>query len=162
MGQLSGQGHVVHLYINGLHWGLYTPTGRPSAPVAADGQGGQKEDYDALNSSEAIDRDRTAWEELHRRVNVPDIADPAKYALVKEYLDVENLIDYMIINIFGGNQDWDDHNWYAARKREPGAGYRFFNWDGERTLEDPNTNRTGVNQADKPSRLYGQLRANAD
>jgi hypothetical protein len=171
MGQVSGYGNFVHLYINGMYWGLYNPTERPSAPFAADWYGGEKEDWDDLNSSEAIDGDKTAWNTLQSLANGPGgasaptanwLADNANYEAVKQYLDVDNLIDYMLINFYGGNQDWDDHNWYAARRRAPGEGYKFFSWDGERTLESTTANKTGVNQADKPSRLYAQLRANAD
>jgi hypothetical protein len=172
MGQVSGQGNFVHLYINGMYWGLYNPTERPSAPFAASWYGGEKEEWDALNSSEAIDGDKVAWNTLQNLVNGPGgaaaptlnwLADDANYQAVKQYLDVENFIDYMLLNFYGGNNDWDDHNWYAARRRAPGEGYKFFSWDGERTLESiTGQNKTGVNQADKPSRIYAQLRANAD
>ena len=30
-------------------------------------------------------------------------------------LDVENLIDYMILHIFHGADDWPNHNWWAGR-----------------------------------------------
>ena len=176
MGQPSIHQMFVHLYVNGLYWGLYNPSERPSAPFAASYLGGEKEDYDALNSSEAIDGTKDAWNQLHAIANGivpggtwtaanPDpnaLATSAAYEQIRQYLDVENLIDYMIVNIWSGNIDWDDHNWYAARKREAGAGYKFFSWDAERTLESTTQNRSTVNQADKPSRLYAQLRANPE
>ena len=172
MGQVSGQGNFVHLYINGMYWGLYNPTERPSAPFAASWYGGEKEEWDALNSSEPIDGDKVAWNTLQNLANGPGgagaptlnwLADDANYRAVLDYLDVENFIDYMLLNFYGGNNDWDDHNWYAARRRAPGEGFRFFSWDGERTLESiTGQNRAGVNQADKPSRIYAQLRANPE
>ena len=176
MGQPSIHQMFVHLYVNGLYWGLYNPSERPSAPFAASYLGGEKEDFDALNSSEPVDGTKDAWNALHAIANGivageawtaampnPDaLATPEAYERIKQYLDVDNLIDYFILNLWTGNQDWDDHNWYAARKREPGAGYKFFSWDGERTLESTTVNRSTVNQADKPSRLYAQLRANPE
>ena len=76
---------------------------------------------------------------------------------------MDNFIDYMLLNFYGGNQDWDDHNWYSARRRAPGEGYKFFSWDGERTLEQPSGHdKTGVNQADKPSRIYAALRGSTN
>ncbi len=158
MGQPSGYGNFVHLYINGLYWGLYNPTERPSAPFAASHLGGEKEAWDALNSSEAIDGTKVAWTTLQNLCNAGVTTD-AQYQQVQQYLDVDNLIDYMLLNFYGGNADWDDHNWYAARRRQPSAGYKFFSWDGERTLESPSgADKTGVNQADKPSRIYAALR----
>jgi hypothetical protein len=176
MGQPSIHGMFVHLYVNGLYWGIYNPVERPSAPFAASYLGGDKDQYDALNSSEAIDGTKDAWNAMHAIANgiipggpwsatAPDpnaLATPEAYERIKQYLDVDNLIDYMILNILEGNIDWDDHNWYAARRREPGAGFKFFSWDAERTLESVTQNRSGVNQADKPSRLFAQLRANPE
>ena len=43
MGQVSGYGNFVHLYLNGLYWGLYNATERPSAPFAAAHFGGKKD-----------------------------------------------------------------------------------------------------------------------
>ncbi len=54
-GDVSGYGGFFHLYINGLYWGLYNATERPSAPFTADHFGGEKSEWDALNSSEAVD-----------------------------------------------------------------------------------------------------------
>jgi hypothetical protein len=167
MGQVSGYGNFVHLYINGLYWGLYNATERPSAPFAASHFGGEKEDWDALNSSEPVDGVKTAWTNLLNLCttggNVRYIVDQNEWNQVMAYLDVDNLIDYMLLNFYGGNQDWDDHNWYSARLRVSGAGYKFFSWDGERTLETPTgQDRQGVNQSDKPSRIYAALRGSTN
>ncbi|HET6409670.1 MAG TPA: lamin tail domain-containing protein, partial [Chthoniobacteraceae bacterium] len=167
MGQVSGYGNFVHLYINGLYWGLYNATERPSAPFTAGHFGGEKEDWDALNSSEPVDGVKTAWTSLVNLCtsagNVRYIVDQNEWNQVMAFLDVDNLIDYMLLNFYGGNQDWDDHNWYSARLRASGAGYKFFSWDGERTLETPTgQDRTGVNQSDKPSRIYAALRGSTN
>ncbi|MBN2505126.1 MAG: lamin tail domain-containing protein [Verrucomicrobia bacterium] len=159
MGQESGYGNFVHVYVNGLYWGLYNATERPSAPYCADHFGGDKSEWDAINSSEAIDGSKTAWTTLQNLANA-GIADDTAYQAIQQYLNVTNLADYMLVNFYGGNLDWDSHNWYAARRRLAGAGFMFFCWDAERCLESPAGNdRTGLNLADKPSRLYSQLRA---
>jgi hypothetical protein len=78
-------------------------------------------------------------------------------------VDVVNLADYMIINFYNGNSDWDHHNWVAARSRiNPGKGFRFFCWDEEKTLEDKNTNILNENNPNCPSRVFQQLLKNAD
>lgn len=54
----------------------------------------------------------------------------------------------MILNFYCATVDWPWQNWNAARRREPGAGFRFFFiWDAEYTLETPPwvpDDRTGV------------------
>ncbi|MDZ4782341.1 MAG: lamin tail domain-containing protein [Planctomycetia bacterium] len=163
MGQLQGAGTFVHLYINGLYWGLYNVVERPNAAFMADHLGGDKTDYDALNSLKVLDGDRAAWDAM-RNLAAAGLSTPAAYqAIQDQYLDVDNLIDYFMLNLYGGNQDWDDHNWYSGRLREEGAKWQFFSWDAERTLESiTGMNMTPVNQDYRPSFIYNALRANPE
>ena len=64
----------------------------------------------------------------------------------------------MIANVFAGNYDWPDQNWYAGRRREPGAGWMFFSWDGELTLDNVNGNRVNASAYDSPAAVYDNLR----
>jgi len=161
MGQPASHGRYVHLYLNGMYWGVYDLSERPTAPFMAAYYGGDKEEYDALNSGDVRDGDKSAWNTMMSIAN-GGLAGEAQYEAIQQYLDIDNLIDFIIVNHYGANHDWDGHNWYAGRKREEGAGYQFFCWDSERILEGVTDNILGVNNNDKPSRLYQQLRANAE
>jgi len=161
MGRVSPRGSFVHLYVNGLYWGLYDPGEKPDASFAANYFGGDKSEYDALNSGEVIDGDRTAWNTM-MAIAAAGITNDATYAAVKQYLDVPGFIDYMLINLYAGNTDWPGHNWTAARRRVSGAGFEFFSWDAEWILSDVNANVTGVNGADTPGILFAQLRAHPE
>ena len=164
MGHASSHGTFVHLYCNGLYWGLYNVVERPNADFASSYYGGEKDEWDALNSypRNVVDGTAEAWVTAHSIAN-QGVADQAGYDAISQYVDIPNLIDYMLLNFYGGNLDWDDHNWYSVRRRLPGEGYKFVSWDAERTLESiSGDNKTGVAQSDKPSRLYSQLRANPE
>lgn len=161
MGWPTPHGQYVQLYINGLYWGLYDATERVNADFTSSYFGGTKEEWDVLNSGEVVDGTRDAWNQMMAIANA-GVSSSSQYAAIRQYLDVENFADYIILNHFLGNQDWDDHNWYAARRRLPGEGFKFFAWDSERTLEGVTDNRISVNLADKPTRLFQQLRANAE
>ena len=161
MGRLTTRQRYLHLYINGLYWGLYHIFERPSAPFLAAHLGGEREDYDALNLGEPVDGDITAWNTMHR-LGAAGVEDPAAYDAVLEYLDAPNLLDFLLINFYSGNVDWDHNNWYAGRRRAPGAGYKFFVWDAERTYWDIQSNRVTLNNASRPTGLHTRLRANAD
>ncbi len=162
MGRVGSHGTFVHLYLNGLYWGLYNLVERPSAPFAADYFGGEKEEYDALNSGDPIDGNTSAWNYLNSLATSRNLSIQSNYEAVADYLDIPALIDYMIINIYGCNSDWPHHNWYAARKREAGAQYRFFSWDAERILEDKNCNNSSVSNTNSPAVFYDRLRANEE
>lgn len=164
MGQASCHGTFFHLYLNGEYWGLYNSVERPNADFGSSYYGGAKEEWDALNSypRNVVDGTANAWIQAHAIANA-GVADQAGYEALSQYVDIPNLIDYMMVNFYGGNRDWDDHNWYSINHRNSGSGYKFVCWDAERSLESTTgDNRTGVGQDNKPSRLYSQLRNNPE
>ena len=57
MGGYGPHGTYVHLYLNGLYWGLYNMGEKGDASYAAHYLGGEKEEYDAFNSDETVDGD---------------------------------------------------------------------------------------------------------
>ena len=161
MGRLTAHQRHMHLYLNGLYWGLFHIFERPTGSFLASHLGGQRQDWDAHNSLDPLDGDLVAWNEM-MSIAEAGVADAAGYAELQEYLSVPNLIDFMLINFYSGNIDWDRKNWYAARRREPGAGYVFFTWDSERTFLGLTDNRTSQEMAGRPSRLHQLLAANPE
>jgi len=162
MGHPSARGLFAHLYLNGLYWGLYNPTERPNASFAAAYFGGSAKDYDAMNGEKILQGDKSAWNRLMALANA-GLAGAPEYAAVQGLLDVSNLIDFMLANLYGANSDWDHvSNWYAARRRNPPGQFRFFIWDGERTLEGVEANTIGFDDDQSPPRLFQKLRANAE
>jgi hypothetical protein len=158
MGHPSARGEFVHLYLNGLYWGVYNLTERPDANFAAAHFGGHAGDYDARNGDHVLSGDGAAFDRLFMLANAG--VDSEHYAAIGELVDLPAFADYMLLNIYGGNSDWDrSSNWYAARKRPNGKFY-FFVWDGERTLEDVNANTVAFDDDLSPPRLFQKLRQN--
>jgi len=84
------------------------------------------------------------------------------YQEIQEYLNVDSLITYIILNHYIGNGDWSSKNWYAGRLREPGARYKFFVWDAEIAIFNVWYDNTDHNMADTPQRLFHKLRDNQE
>ena len=59
------------------------------------------------------------------------MAAAAHYASVKALLDVDNYIDYMLVNLFMRNIDWASHNYRAVRQRTANGKFVFLIWDAE-------------------------------
>lgn len=182
LGQVTPSGTRVHLYINGVYWGIYNPVERPDASFAASYYGGEKEDWDAINSGAATDGDMVAWNTLvslsqavaaagsesartaaymkARGLN-PDGTDNASF---DAYVDATNYVDYLMVNFFMGNNDWPHRNWYADRLRgSESQGFVFHMWDAETTMgmsSDLNTNRLGV--SDNAAAPYAGLKASLE
>ena len=161
MGQPAARSRPVHLFLNGLYWGIYDLCERPDAHFAAQAWGGKEEDYDARNADKVLSGDARAWDELLALVNA-GVADDARYEAVAQRLDVPAFIDFMLVNLYGANADWDrSSNWYAARRRSPGGRWRFVVWDGERTLEGTEDNRLDADDDQSPTRIFQRLRGSA-
>jgi hypothetical protein len=171
MGNVASHSTFVHLYINGFYWGLYNPVERPDAAFSASYHGGDKDSWDAINQDSVPDGNYDAWNRLLAMLN-GDVSDDSVYQRIQgndpdgarnpEYedlLDVENMIDYMILNFYVGNGDWPGRNWWVGRNRDNGDGFQFYPWDTETALSGLNTDCTGVNSA--VARPYAALRANA-
>src|SRR5499426_4115743 len=88
-------------------------------------------------------------------LNVDGTRNPA----YENLLDVPNLIDYMLVILYGGNLDAPisnfigntaPNNWYGSRSRLNTGGFRFFAHDSEHTILNVNEDRTGPYPAGDP------------
>ncbi|MEM7315235.1 MAG: sigma 54-interacting transcriptional regulator, partial [Planctomycetota bacterium] len=182
LGQHSPHNNRMHVYINGIYWGLYNPVERPDASFSAAYYGGDKDQWDAFNDGRTIDGSSTSWNTFVSLSQAVDNAGTpaAKWAAyqriqgrnpdgtdnpnLEQYLDVNNYIDYLLVNFFMGNQDWPHRNWYASRLRGPDStGFKFHMWDAETTMglnSDVNTNRLGADvEAAEPYRYLRNYEA---
>jgi hypothetical protein len=160
----SHHGRHVHLYLNGLYWGIYNLHERPDHRFAASYFGGDADDYDCLKHDRnmIINGSNASFNEM---LNIADsgLASDAQYQLIQKYLDVDNFIDYLIPNYFVGNYDWGHKNWYATHNAaDPNGLWRFHHWDGEHLMENLYENVTDRDNAGGPSHLQQRLAQNAE
>jgi hypothetical protein len=140
-GGQAPHGRYIHLYLNGLYWGLYYLHERPDEDFAASYLGGDADDYDVLkhnlNFANVVSGDPlTTYNGLLSLVR-QTMTVPANYQAVEQILDIEELIDYLIIHYYVGNEDWSHQNWYATYNRVDVNGkWRFHSWDSEHVLEN--------------------------
>jgi hypothetical protein len=168
MGQLASNENFAHLFINGLYWGIYTPSEKMDAVFGESYMDGSVLDYDVIKDyTEVADGNIDAWNAMMALVRT-DMTNDANYQQIQgnnpdgtpnpaypAYLDVENLADYMLINFFGANADWDHHNWVAIRNRvNPGKGFKFICWDNELLLDRLNDNILAEKNNNCPSEIF--------
>ncbi len=135
MSGFGARGRFVHLYLNGLYWGLYNIVERPDEAFMAAHFGGAEEDWQVVDHDSAIDSASERFKILHQLARAGQLAEPEKYAAIQAYLDIPHFIDYLILNWYSGNLDWGFNNWFAA-VQNPAGQVRYFVWDGERTWFD--------------------------
>lgn len=131
MSGFGSRGAFVHLYINGLYWGMYNPVERPDAWFCASYFGGEPVDWYAVNHGGTVSGNPTRWNYLQGTLKNKDMSDPNNYAEMQQYLDIVSFSDYLMLAWSMGLDDWPTNNWWAGNCNNPAGPVRFFCWDGE-------------------------------
>ena len=164
MGSYGPHGKKVHLYLNGLYWGMHWLHERPDEHFAAARMGGSADDYSVLKHS---------YENVEHGTNQSyiemldlldrDLYSPSSLGRIMEQLDVEDLIKYIILNFTLGNSDWDHQNWYATCNEEsPEGRWRFHSWDAEHVMEGSEFFRIGKTNYGDPTYIHDKLMKNRE
>ncbi|MGD2095300.1 MAG: CotH kinase family protein, partial [Phycisphaerales bacterium] len=161
MGQPYTRSRYYHLYINGHYWGLFQTQERSEASYAESYFNGDKEDYDVVKvdqgySMTATDGDMDAYRRLYDATRY-GLSDNEDYYRVQglnpdgtpnpdyeKLLDVDNLIDFMIIDYYTADRDGPGsryvnrpNNTYGIYNRNNPDGWKFFQHDSEHTMGLP-------------------------
>ncbi len=215
MNGLSFHTQPVHLFLNGLYWGLYLLHEKPDEKFMADYRGGSQDDWDVFKHSAVAGVDGaanafaqviagapldpalalgsssvTALNPVSSHYNcttlqnyealldllglgrvapnpAPDLTTQAAYEAVAAKLDMDEFIDYILLNVVGANQDWPHKNYYASYKRtDPEAKWRFHSWDAEhvfrQTTENTLTAGNFTGDVAGPGAITRKLAVNAE
>lgn len=164
MGQPYKRGRYYHLYLNGMYWGIFQTDERAEADYAESYLGGNSEDYDVVkvNSDqwpyydEVTDGNIDTWSALWTKCGTGFESNANYFTLLgklsdgtpdpngKVWVDIDNLIDYMLVIFYTGNFDapvssfyGDDmpNNFYGLYNRnDKTKGFRFLAHDSEHSL----------------------------
>ena len=175
IGRTSVNARYVNLFLNGMYWGMYNLAERVDDQFGEDHLGGKTEETDVIkieedggNHIEASEGTQDAWDLMvntARQVDGSANGQAAYELLSDSLLDVDNFIDYMIINQYAGNTDWDHHNWYAIRRHNNDSvssrGFQFLCWDSEIIFENLYENVLGKNNGSGfPTGIFQNLLRN--
>ncbi len=182
-GSPSARGRFAHLFLNGVYWGVINVIEHLDNKFAAEHFGGARAEWDVVKDyNELSDGSRASWDQLLALAGTSSFSSEATYQQAQGrnpdstrniaypvLLDVPNLIDYMIVHIAQGADDWPDKNWYGMRRRtDPDTGFKFFAWDQEISntsiLKQHSANGPLyelVDQPGRPAQIYTSARANA-
>ena len=184
-GQPAGHGRFVHLYLNGGYWGASIILDeRLDEHFAAAHLGGNASEFDVIADQELRAGTSRHLEPTHvsgrrrsfGRGQLPaaDVATtpPANWnPAFPVLLDLTNLVDYMILHIYAGADDWPWHNW-GDRPRSRPQQHRLqipLAWDQEISINSLKKQHTDTGQLyasadvrNSPAFVYSRCRANAE
>ena len=199
LGQPYTRSAWYHLYIDGQYWGVYQTEERPEANFAETYLGGSANNYDVIKvdpgpyTAYATDGNMIAYTKLWQDATTMDFSSNANYYFIQGknasgvddpsipneevLLDVDNLIDYMMVTLHGGNLDAPIsaflgnngiNNFFALRDRTGRRGFVYIQHDSEHTLHNISEDRNGPFPAGdqlqyfNPQYLHQKLMANAE
>jgi hypothetical protein len=114
------------VYINGEFWGIHNIRERYDHHFFERRAGIEQPDLDFLTFYGGVQEgDATAFNELDFYFRNLDFADNDAYKIVMERMDIQNFIDYKLLNIHFANLDW------------PGNNVDYFRYRGEPDLDHP-------------------------
>ena len=146
----AGRGFFVHLYLNGIYWGLYNLHERPVASHYAAYNGGDQDNIDAINGGHVTDGTISAWNRLR------NIVAGRNWDEIQKVIDIDNFIDWTLLCISAGNVDLkNDGNWRAAGGGPENWPWHFYSWDSEHILE--NVRETGTSPSSDPTGIFNYL-----
>ena len=129
-GQKSSVGIFNTVYVNGVFKGYFNLCERLREGFMQEHYN-SSETWDVQQVNEFSSGDPLHWKKTVAFLRSTNLANTAGYQQVHDYLDVDNYIDYLLVNAFAAMWDWPHNNWVAARERSPQGRWRFYMWDAE-------------------------------
>jgi hypothetical protein len=126
----------AHVFINGNYWGIYNLRERQDEYYIKENFGYGADEIDFLeydyaepNHQKTVAGDWNDFNNLKDFVINNDMAVESNFQIMDDWMDMDNFIDYQIIEIFIGNQDWFNNNVKFWRPIAPGNKWKWILWD---------------------------------
>jgi hypothetical protein len=127
----------VHVFLNGAYWGVYDaveqlPAGPAAVLLKGEKTGPVASIYGNADGWHLLMSRLSALAEFSRQ-GVPQISGWEEAAAG---LDQDNLIDYILVNVWMRTSDWPVKN-FLITQAGASAPFRFLTWDAEQALRAP-------------------------
>ena len=115
------------LYLNGEYWGVYFMKEKRNRFFVAQHEDTLNTDDMLIGkaSSRVSYGTNTEWTELMAWVNEHDLSSSENYKYVTERIDVDSFMDYMICELYTGNSDYANIQYYKL----PGGKWKWIYYD---------------------------------
>ncbi|MCQ2194718.1 MAG: CotH kinase family protein [Paludibacteraceae bacterium] len=123
----------VAYYLNGVYQGLMGLREHLSDGYVTSNFGLAEDEMDIIKVNDAKVGDKLAYNELVRFLKNNDPKDSSYYETADKMMDIEEYIDYMIIEQYATNVDWPFNNIMCWRDRENGK-FRWILYDVDVTM----------------------------
>lgn len=99
------------VFINGAFWGVYGVRERMDEYFVTSNYGLELDEFDLLEkNAHAMNGSRARWDALYSYLANNSPATPAVYDYLQSQIDIDEYINYQILEIYADNTDWPHNN----------------------------------------------------
>lgn len=118
------------VFINGEYWGVYNIREKINEDYIAENHGVNPDSIDLLQyNGFVMEGSFDNFEQFATFVINNDLSDSLNYGTVKSWLDIDNFIDYFVVETYSENGDWLPNNVRFWREQKNDAKWRHILWD---------------------------------
>lgn len=127
----------VSLFINGEYWGIYFLQESPDERLVAQVDDVDADDVDIIGSWSGLVEhgSNSRFLSLFRMIDTADFSDSLQYASLCELVDMDNYIDYLLLEAFAANVDWPSNN--MRMYQHDSSPWRWLLYDGDACFISP-------------------------
>jgi hypothetical protein len=127
----------VTVFINGEYWGIHTIRERIDKYYILGLYDVIADSLDMLKNNMTVEEGNAEdYQDMINYIEENDLAEEEHYEYIKTRMDVDNYIDYLIVELYFGNIDWPGSNVRYWRERKEGAKWRWILFDLDNTCFD--------------------------
>ncbi len=151
-GVLYRETEVSVVYVNGRYWGVYNMRERISNEMIAQFHGWENPDDVEYKQSRGYTSE--SYQALLQFVRTHDLADDGNVAQLRGMMDVENYLEYVMLEMYANNQDLDNVGFYRNPKADGLWRWALFDLDLSFQLDGDNV--AGWLEGDTVGSITGQ------
>ena len=122
------------LYINGVYYGIYSLKQNMNEDFYASTRGVSEDSVEVIHGKPDY---KNPLNDIIEFCRFSDMSDPANYARFAADFDIDNLIDYLVIQSFGGNTDLYNNVKFYHSPEEDGGKWKMVFFDQDKTFYRP-------------------------
>lgn len=143
MGLEAPNSRPVVVYLNGEYWGIYFLQEKLDDHYLEDHFGIEPEQCNIICGNgingftgdwdvEVESGEGSSFDQMMDWLEDADLSDSTNYAYISNLVDVDNFIDYQILETFNANTDWPANNFRCWQSGD--SKWRFAFFDGDATI----------------------------
>lgn len=126
----------INVFINGEYWGIYSLRERQDEHFIESNYGYTPDQVNYLERSASSPQTYNAisgtWDDFNAMEQTAidlDLSEGENYAIMQNWMNIENYVDYQSLEIFICNQDWLSNNMKFWRTYTPERKWEWIIWD---------------------------------